>query len=147
MCNGLINGICGENQVQIGWANLSALRHLLDKTDQLLPVIGAHDHDWEVLNFSSLNESKRFKQFVERACAAGHYNKGVGIFHQQRFADEKIMQPDAAIEGSVGNLLEWKLNIVADGATNGFYRAAVGSFYIAGSAISLHIASLTRNRL
>src|SRR5437879_9243768 len=119
MCNGLINGTCGEDEAQIRRANLSALRHLLDKTDQLLPVIGAHDHDWEVFNFSSLNESERFKQFVERACAAGHHNKGVGIFHQQRFADEKIMQPDAAIEVSVGYLLTWQLKIAADGAATG----------------------------
>src|SRR6266436_4030044 len=145
MCNGLINGICGEDEAQIRRANLSALRHLFDKTDQLLPVIGAHDHDREVFDFSSLDESKRFKQFVERACAAGHYNKGVGIFHQQRFADEKIMQPDAVIEVSVGNLLEWQLNIAADRAATDFFCAAVGRFHDAGPAASHHSESESRN--
>ena len=49
------------DQVQIGRADCSVLRHLIDETDQFSPVIGAHDHDGEVFDFPSLNQGDRFE--------------------------------------------------------------------------------------
>src|ERR1700745_3674982 len=76
-----------------------------------------------------LNQSERLEELVERPDAAGHNDEGVGIFYQQRFANEKIMQPDTTIEIHVGYLLEWQL----DGASNcpapDLFCAAVGRLH------------------
>ena len=59
--DGFFHGIGGVDQAQIGRADRSVLRHLVDKTDQFFPVVGAHNHDREIFDFPGLNERDRFK--------------------------------------------------------------------------------------
>jgi hypothetical protein len=61
-----------------------------------------------------LNERERFKQFVERAGAAGQKYKCTGVFHQQRLSDEEIAECDATIEISIRLLFKRQLNIAAN---------------------------------
>src|SRR5258707_7226642 len=101
------------------------LRHLFDESDQVSPVIGSHDHNRKVFDFPVLNQSERLKKLVEGTDAAGHNHEGVGIFYQQRFANEKIMQPDTTIEIPVGCLLEWQLDVASNPAASDFPWPAV----------------------
>ncbi len=121
------------------------MRHLLDETDQLFPVIGTHDHDWKILDFPILNERERLKKLVERAGATGHHNKRVGILNQQRLADEKIMQPDAEIEIGVGRLFEWQLDIASDRAAANLFCAAVCRFHNPWTSAGHHSETEPRN--
>src|SRR6476660_3474616 len=93
-----------------------------------------------------LNKSERFKKFVEGTDAAGHNNEGVGIFYQQRFADEKIMQPDTTIEIHVGSLLEWQLDVASNRAATDLFCAAVGRFHNARAAASHYREAEPGNR-
>jgi hypothetical protein len=65
----------------------------------------------EVFDLPGLNERERFKQFVERAGAAGQKYKCIGVFHQQRLSDEEIVECDATIEISIRLLFKRQLNM------------------------------------
>src|SRR4029077_14040385 len=119
--------------------------HLFDETDQLPPVIGAHDDNRKIFDFPVLNQGERFKKFVEGADAAGHNHEGVGIFYQKRLANEKIMQPDTKIEIHVGSLLEWQLNVASNRPPSDLFWAAIGSFHDAWAAAGHHRESEPRN--
>src|SRR6266566_3965809 len=76
-----------------------------------------------------LNQSERFEELVKGADAAGHDDEGVGIFYQQRLANEKIMQPDTTIEIHVGCLLKWQLDVASNRAAADFFCAAIGRLH------------------
>ena len=44
-----------ENHLQIRGTDLPALRHLLDETDELSPIIGSHNYNRKMFNFLVLN--------------------------------------------------------------------------------------------
>src|SRR2546429_3933347 len=85
-------------------------------------------------NLAVLNQSERLKKLVEGADAAGHNDEGVGIFYQQRFANEKVMQPDTTIEIHVGYLLEWQLDVASDRAAADLFCAGIGRLHNAWAA-------------
>jgi len=99
-----------------------------------------------MFNLLVLNQCERFEEFVEGTDAAWHNNKRVGIFHQQRFSDEKIMQPYTTIEIHVGYLLEWQLDVASNRAATDLFCAAVGRFHNARAAASHHCEAEPRNR-
>src|SRR5213076_2762440 len=100
--------------------------------EQLLPIIGYHNHDRKIFDLSGLNQSERFEQLIEGACAAGHDNKGVGIFNQESFAGEKVVQPHTAVEISVRRLLRRQFGSAANRTAASFLGAAVCSFHYPG---------------
>src|SRR5438094_885660 len=59
--DGFVYGIGRVDQAQIGGADCSVLRHLIDKTDQFFPIIGAHDHDRKIFDLRGLNQRERFE--------------------------------------------------------------------------------------
>src|SRR5207253_8202673 len=89
-------------------------------------------------NLAVLNQSERLKKLVEGPDAAGHNHEGVGIFYQQRFANEKIMQPDTTIEIRVGCLLEWQLDVASNRAASDLFCAAIGRLHDARAAAGHH---------
>src|SRR6202040_1610679 len=101
---------------------------------QVAPILCAHDDNRKVFDLSGLDERERFEQFVERAGAARHKNKSIGVFYEQRLAHEKVMQRHAAIQIRIWTLLEWKLEIATARAPADFFCAAVCRFHDARTA-------------
>src|SRR4051812_6773490 len=99
-----------------------------------------------MFNLLVLNQRERFKELVEGTDAAWHNNKRVGIFHQQRFSDEKIMQPYTTIEIHIGYLLEWQLDVASNRAATDVFCAAVRRFHNARAAASHDGEAKARNR-
>ena len=99
-----------------------------------MPVISAHDYNGEALDLASLNQGDRFEHFIERSRATWQNNERVGIFHQQRFADKKVVHRDEAIEIAIWLLLHRQLNIATDGTAAHVFGAAVRRFHDSGSA-------------
>src|SRR5215475_3672749 len=104
--------------------------------EQLFPIIRAHDHNREIFDFPGLNQSECFKQFVECASAAGHYNERVRVLNQERFAGEEIMHPYAAVEIGVGRLLGGQLDRAPDRPASCFLGTAVCRLHDARAAAS-----------
>ena len=72
MRDGLVHRVGRIDKAEIGRANHFVTGHLIDETDQFLPIIGSHNHDRKILDFPRLNQSHRFEQLIQRAGAAGH---------------------------------------------------------------------------
>src|ERR1041385_5828472 len=73
--DGFLDRIGRVDQFEIGLGNHSALRHLANETDQSLPIIGSHDHDWKAFDFPGLNQGHGFKQLVECTSASWHHDR------------------------------------------------------------------------
>src|SRR5258708_7758621 len=99
-----------------------------------------------MFDFPVLNQSERLKKLVQGADAAGHNNEGIGIFYQQRFANEKIMQPYTTIEIHVGCLLEWQLDVASNRAASDLFCAAIGRLHDARAATGHHREAKPGNR-
>ena len=140
-----IDRIGRVDQVEIGSSDHSSLRDFVDEIEQFFPIIGSHDHNREIFDLPGLNQSERFEQLIERACAARHDNKGVGIFHQERFAGEKVMHPHAAIEIGVRRLLRRQLDSATNRTAAGFLGAAVCSFHYTRAAAGYDCETQPRN--
>ena len=55
-----------------------------------LPEIAADQNNRTGRNFAGLHQRQAFKQFVQRAEAAGHHHIGVGVFDEHHLAREKV---------------------------------------------------------
>ena len=81
-----------------------------------------------------MNEGNGFKVFVERTETTRQYNKGVGIFGEQCFADEEIADGHPFVHIGIGFLFVRKLDIATHTPATGFPGAAVGSLHDTWSA-------------
>src|SRR5690349_13509337 len=99
-----------------------------------------------MFDLSVLNQSERLKKLVEGSDAARHNNEGIGIFYQQRFTDEKMMQPNTTIEIDVGKFLERQLDVASNRATTDFFCPAVGRLHDPRTAAGHHRESKPGNR-
>src|SRR5437899_10499847 len=115
--------------MEIGAIDHPLVRHFLQHLEQIAPVIGSHYDHGKVFDFAGLNQGDRCKQLVERASAALHHDKSVGIVYQQRFADDKVVKRDVAIEKRVWLLLELELNVATDRAAVDIFCPAIGRFH------------------
>src|SRR5207249_4221856 len=102
----------------------------------IAPVLGPHHDYGKVFDFAGLDKRDCFKQLVECSSATLHHDESVGVFYQQRFAHEKVMKLDAAIEKRVWLLLELELDVAADRAAVDIFRPAIGCFHDSRSATS-----------
>src|SRR2546430_9583470 len=115
--------------MEIGAIDHPLVRHFLQHLEQIAPVIGSHYNHGKVFDFAGLDQGDRFKQLVERSSAALHHDKSVRVFYQQRFADEKVVKRDAAIEKGVRLLLELELDVATDRASVDIFCSAIGRFH------------------
>src|SRR5438046_5747989 len=134
--NCFLDRIGRENQIEIGAIDHPLTRHFLHHPEQITPVVGPHHYHRKIFDFASLDKSNCFKQFIKRSSATLHYNESVGVFYQQCFANEKVMERDAAIEKCVWLLLEFELDVATDRAAVDIFRPAIGRFHDSRSATS-----------
>src|SRR6202022_1626358 len=76
----------------------------------------AHDNR-DDSGLSGLHQCQAFKAFIHRSEAAWKQGDGVGLFDENHFASEKIVENDElwiAFDGLVGLLLEWQPDVQSD---------------------------------
>src|SRR5262249_42488823 len=88
----------------------------------------------EVLYLLGLDQRQCFEHLIESPKTAGHDDEGVGVFDQHDFANEEVIELQHFVEVWVWLLLEWQLDVAADGSSAGFLCAAVSRFHKAGAA-------------
>ncbi len=78
-------------EAQAAGRNRAFFDQCLD-VDQLLPEGGAKQHDGHGLGLAGLYQREHFKQFVQRAKAAGEGDQGLGAHHEVHFAQREVVE-------------------------------------------------------
>src|SRR6266540_4483053 len=142
---GLVHGVGDKNQIEVFRADGAHARHLLDEADHLAPVVGSEEEDGKVLNLAGLDKRQRLKQLIHSARAPGENDKRIGVFHEQRFANKKVVQRHAAVEVGIALLLEWQFDVTADGTAARVLSPPIGRFHNAWPTAGHHREAKPRN--
>ena len=104
-----------------------------------LPEIAADQNNRTGRNLAGLHQRQAFKQFVQRAEAAGHDDVSVGVFDEHHLAREKVAEFQRNILKLVGGLLMRQLDVQPDRQPLfARVRALVRRFHHAGAAAGNH---------
>src|SRR5205814_8964064 len=89
--------------------------------------------DREILDLAGLNEGERLEQLIQCPRTTRQDDEGIGIFDQERLANKKIIERDAAIEEFVRPLFLGQPDVAANRASARLPRPAISSFHDAGA--------------
>jgi phosphohistidine phosphatase len=133
--DGFVHVIGERQQGQIMRADVFIVaQFLFHPAQQSGPVFFAEEDEREFGNAFRLDQGEHFKQFVQRAKAAGHVHEGDAVLHETDFAGEKVMKVHGQIGVGIAFLLMRQFDIQADGFAFAQKRAFVRGFHDTGAA-------------
>ena len=133
-------GVIGEMQKIKVIVRDGALFHkrIFHPSSKALPIFGAHQDNGEVIKLARLDESGRFRKFIQRSESSGQDDESVRIFDKHHLAHEKIIEGDGLMEKRVGFLFMGQHDIAADGLATRFLGAAIRGFHDSRAASCHH---------
>ena len=97
--HGKFGRIGDQEAVGIGGIDRACRGELLaQEVKEGLPVVLAHENERKFLNFLRLDKRRCLEDLVERAEAAWHGDKGIGILDEDQLADEEMAKGEPAVE-------------------------------------------------
>src|SRR4029077_10127726 len=123
-------------QVQILGRDRAGVDEGLEVNDAV-PVFAAVDDDENFLGqLVGLGQGEDFEEFVDGAEAAGENHQSFGEIGEPELAHEEIvkLEVERGRDVGIGILLEWEIDVEADGFASGFVGAEVGGFHDAGAS-------------
>src|SRR5512143_1543598 len=127
---GLVHDV---HEVEVFRADILLRKHRISEPiEQSFPVMSADQHDGEAPDFFGLNERQRFKEFVHGPKAPGEYDVPNGVLHEHQLPYEKVAEFDPDVLKLVRSLLQWKIDVQANGDASCVLRALVCRLHDAG---------------